>query len=258
MKFNMTVSSMALALSLTLSGCSTGVFGGSSEPELEDGVNPKLQTEEASFFSKSGAGACALGAATGVLVALLSGKKNAGNLVVGAAAGCAVAMAGNYALDKYRENYGTQEEQLDAILADVTANNQKTESMLKNNKEVMEADLAEAKQIEKDIKAGKAQSQALAAKAEEMDKNIAYVKKNLTAAMNNMSALIESRNAIASGKGGKSAVSYKDAQAKLNDLDAQIKISRNNIDSLTADLNNYTSSAALYREKAAKYALNGK
>ena len=45
MKFNLTVSVMALAVSLTLSGCSTGVLGGSSEPELEDGVNPKLQTE---------------------------------------------------------------------------------------------------------------------------------------------------------------------------------------------------------------------
>ena len=108
---------LSVAVSVCISGCLSNTPNDNLLKKNEvtsEGVNEKLTKDEASFFSKSGAVACATGAAVGLL-ACLNAKDKLACAIAAGAAGCAVGMTGNYVLDKVRENYKNTEDQLESF-----------------------------------------------------------------------------------------------------------------------------------------------
>lgn len=71
-KTKFTAAAVAISLSLACTGCSSS--GGFSLGGSDSNVNPELKKDEPSFFSKSGAVACAGGAALAGLSCLLLKK----------------------------------------------------------------------------------------------------------------------------------------------------------------------------------------
>ena len=112
---------IALVSCLFLAGCQN-MGGGDVDPRLTEG-------EEAKFFSKSGAQACAAGALTGVLACALSNSGNkAACMAIAAVAGCGVGAGANYLLDQRRAKYANNEQRINSFIQDVQADNQKLQT----------------------------------------------------------------------------------------------------------------------------------
>ena len=97
MKLKKTFGVLILSSSLALAGCAGT---GSSSSSLDSG-------DDAKFFSSSGWGSCAWGAAGGAALGALTGLLTGGDTestvagaAIGGAAGCAAGMSANYYLEK--------------------------------------------------------------------------------------------------------------------------------------------------------------
>lgn len=201
-----------------------------------DYVDPSLKKSGAHFFSKSGFGACAVGASFGILACLASKSddKFACALLAGAG-GCAIAMSTNYVFDNIRSKYAETEQQLDAIsdlvkkdIAAVSDVKKATENLIENDKRSI-ATLEEQYQNKKNSK------RALDNKLKEIDANIAYINEKLGA----IDKKIDSYN-YAKSKYETQSLSEGEQEKllKLEDNIASLKAER---DSLYALSETYTS-----------------
>lgn len=136
-KFNSSATCLLVSITLLLSGCAnTGSSLLSSTPP-----DARLTTtEQAKFFSSSGAQGCGLGALTGAgigaLVGAMSGdsKRAVAGAAIGGVAGCAVGMTANYYLDSLQKDYATTSDRLQAMDKDIkqnTADLEKTTTAMK-------------------------------------------------------------------------------------------------------------------------------
>lgn len=136
-KFNSSATCLLVSITLLLSGCAnTGSSLLSSTPP-----DARLTTtEQAKFFSSSGAQGCGFGALAGAGLGALAGaiSGNSKHVVAGAAigglAGCAVGMTANYYLDSLQKNYATTSDRLQAMDKDIkqnTADLEKTTTVMK-------------------------------------------------------------------------------------------------------------------------------
>ena len=216
-------------LSIAVSMCITGCLSNSPSDNLlkknqnaTEGVDENLTKEDASFFSKSGAVACATGAVVGIL-ACLNAKDKLACAIAAGAAGCAVAMTGNYVLDKVRENYKNTEDQLDATKAIAEDGIKSTKELYTGIQETMKEDQAEIKQLQKDIKKGKKTQADLENRVVQMDKNIAFIRdriektdKTLTDIKNTRDEL--SKDVAQKGPNSKAAKNLKELDGKIAEL----------------------------------------
>lgn len=250
MKLNMKVTAMVAALSLCLYGCAGGGTGSGDSVDVE-GVNPKLQQENATFFSSSGAKACLGGALVGAAACLASNSKNKlACALVAAFAGCAVAMTGNYLLDNLRANYKNLEDQLDATKEQVQEDVNKAKNMASTYDEILADDEKEIAQINKNIKNGSATKAQLAAKADEMDKNLKYMQANQKTLNEHLSAYKEAKNGLVQGKGGVGYNNKQDAEKKLAELESRIAMLEKEQNDLLAKEAEYTAKIAGIRSTA--------
>lgn len=207
---------LSVAVSVCISGCLSNTPNDNLLKKNEvtsEGVNEKLTKDEASFFSKSGAVACATGAAVGLL-ACLNAKDKLACAIAAGAAGCAVAMTGNYVLDKVRANYKTTEEQLDATKELVEKDLNKTKNLHTGVQQTMKDDQAELAQLQKDIKAGKKTQADLDNKLAQMDKNMEFIRKNVDKAQEQLTAYKEASETLnkEAAQKGPNSIAAKKAQ----------------------------------------------
>lgn len=123
-KSNSLLGICTLSAAVALTGCKSM---SSSSSSLSQG-------DEVQFFSSSGWGACAIGAAGGAVLggvgALLSGADAGTATAVGVGAavvGCGAAMGADYYLEKQRKAYAKKEDRLKSYLSEVRKNSQMVE-----------------------------------------------------------------------------------------------------------------------------------
>ena len=120
--FNRNTACLLISVTLLLSGCAnTGsslLSGTKPDPRLNT-------TEQAKFFSASGAQGCGTGAVAGAVLGALvgalagDGKKALAGAAIGGAAGCAAGMTANYYLDGLKKDYATTADRLQAMDTDI-------------------------------------------------------------------------------------------------------------------------------------------
>ncbi|NLK85335.1 MAG: hypothetical protein GX278_05245 [Aeromonadales bacterium] len=242
MRIKTTLTAVALGLTVMLNGCSS--TGGESA-DL-DKVSPTLKKDNAVFFSQSGAGACAVGALTGVAACLLSDVDDKiACALIAAFGGCAVAMTANYALDKIRSDYHNLEDQLDATKDIVQKDLDTTKNLEANVNETLKGDEEEVARIEQNIKDGKMNVSALEKKAEEMENNNNFIKTNIAVAQQHLSdykkAAEEFRSISSNGT--------QEQKEKQIELDAKVEETQNTINSLLESSAAYAANTAHVKQR---------
>ncbi|CBL44096.1 hypothetical protein HDN1F_05130 [gamma proteobacterium HdN1] len=185
----------ACTLAIVLAGCGVyhmpGASAGASSPAAAGypstsaergagGVDPRLESDSAAFFSKSGLQACAGGALVGVAGCMLGNPSNRHACMLKAGlAGCGVGMGVNYYLDQRRSEYSNNEQRLNAILTDVRSDNAKLQNLTQTARSVMDENRRQMEQINREI-AQKTLDRSKAQKQlAEIDANTLYLKKTL-------------------------------------------------------------------------------
>lgn len=163
---------IALVSCLFLAGCQN-MGGGDVDPRLTEG-------EEAKFFSKSGAQACAAGALTGVLACALSNSGNkAACMAIAAVAGCGVGAGANYLLDQRRAKYANNEQRINSFIQDVQTDNQKLQSRLQNINVVLQENQRTLKTLNQQVAAKQVDQRKAKAELDRINANKAYLEKEL-------------------------------------------------------------------------------
>ncbi len=146
-------SALALALAASLSGCSSAMptAGPSTATGASNaGYTPaerKLR-QESTLFSKSSAQGCLAGAAAGALIGLLADRHGSRGAVVGALGGCVAGVGVNAYVQSKRGTYRDNEARMNAMIADVRADNQKLSQLIATTKTVIADDQRKIAQVQ--------------------------------------------------------------------------------------------------------------
>lgn len=171
-----TLISLALCSAIFLSGCATTgstMVGNSADPRLTSG-------QTATFFSKSGYQACAVGAGAGVLACMVSNTSNkAGCAIAAGLVACGVAMGANYYLDDRRTQYADTTERLQVMTQDVQADTERVVQMTDVAQSVIIDDKALMAQIKQDMANKRVDMEKANKDLASVDSNIALLNKNL-------------------------------------------------------------------------------
>ncbi|MBL0909909.1 hypothetical protein G5645_18055 [Pectobacterium carotovorum] len=163
-------------LIVLLAGCqSSSSLGG-------NGVDPRLsKNEDIEFFNKSGLQACAAGAAIGMLACAISETEHKAVCMAAAAvAGCGIGIGTNAYLDNQRKKYATQEEQLNASIKDIQAENTRIQGASDVAKSVIASDKQTIAKIEKEIATKSVKKEEMQKQIKGIDANIAYLRNTIT------------------------------------------------------------------------------
>ena len=211
MKLKKTFGVLMLSSSLALAGCAGT---GSSSSSLDSG-------DDAKFFSSSGWGSCAWGAAGGAALGALTGLLTGGDTestvagaAIGGAAGCAAGMSANYYLEKQRKTYVKKEDRLNAYIADVRQNSQMVQkSTAKLNAATAKNNQLIAK-VNSQLKSGTIQKAEAKQQLAQVD---ADIKERLSVMKSNLNMLSDTANAERS-----SGASSKRLDQEISQLRKQV------------------------------------
>jgi septal ring factor EnvC (AmiA/AmiB activator) len=160
-------------LIVVLAGCqnSGGInTGGSVDPRLSS-------SQDIEFFNKSGIMACAGGAVLGALACAASNSSHKAVCMIAAAvAGCGIGVGANAYLDNQRKKYATEEEQLNASIKDVQAENNRIQNASEVAKSVIASDKETLAKIEKAMASDAVKKEELQKQIKGVDANIAYLR----------------------------------------------------------------------------------
>ena len=214
MKLKKTFGVLMLSSSLALAGCAGT---GSSSSSLDSG-------DDAKFFSSSGWGSCAWGAAGGAALGALTGLLTGGDTestvagaAIGGAAGCAAGMTANYYLEKQRKTYVKKEDRLNAYIADVRQNSQMVQkSTAKLNAATAKNNQLIAK-VNSQLKAGTIQKAEAKQQLAQVDADIKAAKERLSVMKSNLNMLSDTAKAERS-----SGASSKRLDQEISQLRKQV------------------------------------
>jgi hypothetical protein len=159
------------------SGCATtapmGGPSGSGISTTKAGYTPAEQDlrRESTLFSKSSAQGCLAGAAAGALIGILSSRNDTRGAIIGALGGCAVGVGANAYVQNKRGQYQSSEARINAMIADVRADNAKLSRLVATTQTVIADDKRKIAQV----KAGLRDKQLSVAQA---NAQLARVKEN--------------------------------------------------------------------------------
>jgi hypothetical protein len=149
----MLVSSLVLVLVVGSSGCMTSApMGGPSSSRLgatRAGYTPAEQNlrRESTLFSKSSAQGCLAGAAAGALIGILSSRDDTRGAIIGALGGCAVGVGANAYVQHKRGQYRSSEARINAMIADLRADNAKLSRLIATTQTVIADDKRKIAQV---------------------------------------------------------------------------------------------------------------
>ncbi|MGE8397544.1 MAG: hypothetical protein ACN6NT_08075 [Comamonas sp.] len=228
-------SALTSLMCLLLSGClatapGTGADAATSSFESSGTTDARLtQGEQAEFFSRSGYQACLVGGATAALLCKLGNGKNKVCLASGLAV-CGVAMGANYFLEQQRAQYSNATLRLQAMKKDVAEDTKRVAIRSATIRDVIRDDKKRMAELQKNIKAKKADTVAARKDLANIDKNIELMRKELNAmkdkSENYAKVLQEEKTGDAKGK--KKELSQVDAEIKK--LNSQVAALQEEID----------------------------
>lgn len=168
---------------LLLPGCKTldATLGGSSQ---SSGPQPSARlsgSDEARFFSKSGLTACAGGALAGLATCKLTNTCDSNKgMATAALVGCGVGMGANYYLDQRRAEYSNTEQRLNAMIADVQADNRKLETLTATATDVLNQDRQTLASLKSRLASKQVDQAAARQQLAQVDANTRYLRNTLT------------------------------------------------------------------------------
>lgn len=137
-------------------------------------------SSEVSFFSKSGLQACGGGALAGVVTCKITKTCDSSKSAAKAAfLGCGIGMGANYYLEYQRGQYADSEQRIDALIADVKADNQKLQTLTQQAQQVLAADKNTLAQLQQGIQRKTVERSAAHAKLAQVDANTQALNKTL-------------------------------------------------------------------------------
>ncbi|WP_295886449.1 YMGG-like glycine zipper-containing protein [uncultured Thiohalocapsa sp.] len=124
-----------------LSGCVSTLPSGTPEatPASYTPAERKLRSESEQFAKTSMQG-CLAGAAAGALIGALAGGDSGRNALIGAAGGCAAGFAVNAYVQNKRSEYSDTEARINAMIADVRADNDNISGLINITRDVIAED----------------------------------------------------------------------------------------------------------------------
>lgn len=140
-----------------------------------------INSNEAHFFSKSGLQACGGGALAGIVTCKITKTCDSDKGALKAAVlGCGIGIGANYYLDYQRNQYGSAEQRLDALIADVQSDNRKLQLLTQQAQQVLTEDKAKLISLQQGIRSKTLQQAQAQAQIAQIDANTQYLTKNLT------------------------------------------------------------------------------
>lgn len=163
-----------LAVSL-LAGCVT-----TGDPNHPLTAAEQRMREQADAYNMTILQGVLAGCAGGAAIGAVSSRNNRGqNALIGCGLGALLGGGtGAYVANK-QEQYATKEEQLDATIADVRADNQRLTGLLDATRQVIADDTARIEQVDRDLAAGKITMQQAKTQMASVDDNRAYLDNTL-------------------------------------------------------------------------------
>ncbi|MGN1394100.1 MAG: hypothetical protein ACI4V7_08765 [Succinivibrionaceae bacterium] len=201
---------------------------------LYQNVDPSLKTDDVSFFSESGAQACATGGVLGTITCLLVGGNNEACLLA-MAVSCAVGMGTNYLLEKIRDSYATKEEQLDAVTKEVKIDNEKVEKLIERSKTILAKDQQELADIKKFYKKKKVNKDRIEEKVRYYDNTIDYLKKQQTLANERLKEFKETKKEIYKDNN----LIETDNNIAVMNIETEITKTENNINEMSSIISDF-------------------
>jgi len=161
------------ALTLALVGCVATTPMPSGVTTTKASYSPAEQRlrSEWKLFSKSNAQGCLAGAAAGALIGILASRNRSRGALIGATAGCVAGVGANAYVQSKRNQYQDNEARINAMIADVRADNAKYERYIDTSREVIAADRRKIERI-------KAAARGKEMSAAEMRAELARVEQN--------------------------------------------------------------------------------
>ncbi|WP_028877977.1 hypothetical protein [Terasakiella pusilla] len=158
-----------------VTGCVT--TGGTSNANLSP-AEQKLREQNSQMTSNVATGA-ALGALAGGLLALVSGNRK--NAIGYAAAGAVMGGASGYYVTKRQQQYASEEQRLDSMIADAQTSNAQAKEMADTARAVIKEDMSRIDQIEKELASGKITQQTATQRLALVDDNAKLLESNIAA-----------------------------------------------------------------------------
>lgn len=213
----------------TAPGAGNGMDAAASPQEPTIAADARLtQGEQAEFFSRSGYQACLVAGGGTALVCMAMGGKPA-KCLLGAVAVCGVAMGANYYLEQRRSQYSNATQRLEAMQADVAQDTQRVAMRSETMRGVIRDDKKRMSDLQKSIKAKKADTEAARKDLAAIDKNIEVMRKEL----NNMKDKSDNYAKVLQDE---KAGDAKGKKKELGLVEAEIKKLNNQVASLQKEI----------------------
>lgn len=230
-------STLISLLCVVLSGCMATAPGANNTSEpVKTSDQPAIAADarlttgkEAEFFSRSGYESCLVAGGGTALVCLALGGKPA-KCLIGAVAVCGVAMGANYYLEQRRSEYSDATKRLEAMKADVSEDTKRVAMRTETMRSVMLDDKKRMAELQKSIKAKKADTEVARKDLASIDKNIEVMRKELngmkTKSSNYAQVLQDEKKGDAKSKGKELA----NVEAEVKKLSTQVAALEKEID----------------------------
>lgn len=230
MRASAKVIAVALSASIFLSACQTTNTTKSDGTPLTP-AEMRMREQAATYNQTIAEGAavgCLIGGGLGLL---LGGGKALENAAVGCAIGLGVgAGAGAYVADK-QEQYANEEQQLDAMITDVQADNQRLAGLIDSVRQVIAEDTARMDQLERQLAAGKISMDQARTQMASVDENKKYLDQTI-ASLNERYQTYQDAAQQVAANGGVSRSQTREMDREMAQLEAQIAQLESERDSL--------------------------
>lgn len=218
-------SAVILCGSLLLAGCATSPQYSSGAP-----LTPEEQRlrQQADTYNETVVEGAVIGALIGAAAGALIGG-DAKGAAIGAGAGALLGGGAGAYLANKQEQYSNDEQRLDAITADVRADNQRTAGILDSAKKVIAADKAKIRQIDKQLASGQINLAQARTQMASVDENKRY----LEATIKNLKAKQAQWEEVAArSQGGSNPQKVAEMNQEIKKLERQVAVLESELDSL--------------------------
>lgn len=134
--------------------------------------------QQAEVYNQTVLEGCAVGIGTGALAGFLAGRSLT-STAVGAGAGAVIGCGAGWYIAKLQEGHADKEQQLDAMIADVRADNERVAGLVESAHQVIAKDKAKIDQIDRDLASGKISMESARSEMANVDDNRRYLEATL-------------------------------------------------------------------------------
>lgn len=184
--------------------------------------------QQGEAFNKTVVEGAVIGALAGALTGALINRDAKGALI-GAMAGGALGGGTGYYLAQKQKQYASSEQRMDAMIADVRADNQKVAGFIRSSKEVIAADKRKIDQLNRQIAAGKVSKENAKRELAGVEQNERYLQKTIGNLKKKQGEWKEIANQT---KGQGNTRQTKELNGEINKLEKQVSSLEKELDSL--------------------------